>query len=63
MKFLQFFYYVTAICSFCAGITAIILGGGGDSQGYLIFLLCMAVAGIFLGLAQRRIKEEAGVEK
>ncbi|MCL1961157.1 MAG: hypothetical protein FWG56_05160 [Desulfovibrionaceae bacterium] len=57
MKFLQFFYYVTAICSFCAGITAIIIYGGDDGQGSWIFLLCMAVAAIFLGLAQRQIKD------
>ena len=57
MKFLQFLYYVIAIGSFCAGITAIILYGGGGGPGDLFFLLGMAVSAIFLGLAQRNTRD------
>jgi len=58
VRFLQFLYYVIAIGSFCAGITAIILyGGGDDDQGYLVFLLCMVISVVFLGLAHRYRQE------
>jgi len=57
MKFLQFLYYVIAIGAFCGGLTAIILYGGGGGAGDWLFLLGMAVAAIFLGLAQASIKK------